>query len=82
MKTIVLIFFQFYVYLIKRILQPKNIEFVEVNKSEQVADWFHELRPTQQKTIQKSREEIKRGEGISHQEVQRRVGKIIENKKH
>jgi hypothetical protein len=68
--------------LIKRILQPKNIEFVQVNKNEHVADWFDELRPTQQKTIQKTREEIKRGEGISHQEEQRKVRKIIENKKH
>lgn len=67
--------FQFFLELIK------NLEFVQINENEQVADWFNELTPTQKKTIQISREEIKKGEGISHQEVQRRVRKIIENKK-
>lgn len=51
------------------------------NNNKQATDWFDELTPTQKKMIQVSQEEIKKGEGISHQEVQRKVRKIIENKK-
>lgn len=54
---------------------------MQINKNEQVANWFDDLTPTQKKMIQVSQDEIKKGEGISHQEVQRKVRKIIENKK-
>lgn len=41
--------FQFFLELIK------NLEFVQINENEQVADWFDELTPTQKNNSNISR---------------------------
>lgn len=46
------------------------------HKVEEDADWFHELSEETKKSIQISREQIKRGEVISHDEVMADIKKL------
>ncbi len=44
-------------------------------------DWYDDLTFEQRKSIERGREQLKAGKGIPHEDVKKRIRKLIENKK-